>query len=534
MMMMQSEFPPISWPYHDLTDSTIDPLGNYNSNFEFHVGEYGVIPSPISDTTGNPVAQFGMPTAFDASLGIGYELEDFAMDFEGLEAFLNGDEPENTCDYSEMSDGSFALQQMTTETWSPSTLSMSKSEESNSVGVSAARWLPWTLPTEEMEIDNLLGLQHLLEAYGQAGDNEQKELMEVISRRIAEKSSPLGEVLERLAFYLCQTHEDRSSHLRRELCKNLEASFLAFYQAFPYGRFAHFAANSALLKAMPKEAETIHVVDFDMGEGIQWPPVIEAVAWRNKMLKLTLLTCEEDCGHDAQLNWNVDDTKKRLLDHARSFGVKLEVDSMNNANLVNELRKRNEGDTSKEWMVFNCMLGLPHMGRTTTSRRVNDFFRVAKEYLAHGADRFGRPAGIITFSDGNGFEKLNNCSTFGEFFDHSLGRCHSILESMQSDFPPQLLESRIAMETLFIAPFISSLSWLDRWGETRNVTNAPVAQGLDRLPVGRASVAEAQEMLRGKTSYEVRLGEQENQMVLEWKGHEMVRFSTWEYRPKRR
>ncbi|KAI3414467.1 GRAS domain-containing protein [Psidium guajava] len=533
-MMMQSEFPPISWSYLDLPDSTINPLGNYTSNFEFHVDEYGVIPSPISDTTSETVTQFSVPTAFDESLGVGYELEDFTMDFEGLEAFLNGDEPENTRDYSEMSDGSFTSRQMTTETWRASTSSILNSEESNSAGVPEARWLPWTAPAGEMEIDNLLGLQHLLEAYGQAGDNEQKELMEVILRRIAEKSSPLGEVLERLAFYLCQTPEDWSGYLRRELGKNLEAAFLAFYQAFPYGRFAHFAANSALLEAMPKEAETIHVVDFDMGEGIQWLPVIEAVARRNKTLKLTSLTGEEDCGHDGQLNWNFDDTKRGIHDQARSLGVKLEVDSMNIANLVDELRKRNEGDTSKEWMVFNCMLGLPHMGRTTTTRRVNDFFRVAKEFLADRTDRFGRTAGIITFGDGNGYEKLNNCSTFGEFFGDSLRRCHSILESMQSDFSPQFSESRIAMENLFIAPSVWSLSWLDNWGETRNTTNAPAARGLDRLRVGRGSVVEAQELLKGKTSYEVKLGEQENEMVLEWKGHELVRFSTWGYRPKRR
>ncbi|KAL3753540.1 hypothetical protein ACJRO7_000876 [Eucalyptus globulus] len=529
-MVMQSGSPPASWPFQDLTTSTINPLGNYSSNFDFQVGDYGMIPSPISDITDDSIVQFGMHTAFDASPGVGCELEDFTMDFEGLEAFLNGDEPENT---SEMSDGSFASQKAATEAWSP-TSTLSKSEESNSAGASATTRLPWTLPAKEMEVDNLLSLHHLLTAYCEAGNHKQKELMEVISTRIAEKSSPLGEALERLAFYLFRTPENRSDCLTRESCKNFEAAFLAFYQAFPYGRFAHFAANSALLEAMPDGAETIHIVDFDMGEGIQWPPVIEAVAQRNKTLKLTSLTCDEERrGQDAQLNWNFDDTKRRLHDHARSFGVNLTVDSMNIANLVNELRKRNEGDANKEWMVFNCMVGLPHTGRTTTTRRVNDFFRVAKAFLADRADWFARTAGIITFGDGNGFEKLKNCSTLGDFFDNLLRRYYSILESMQSDFPPQLSESRIAMEMLFVAPFISSLSWLHRWGEMRNGTDAPVAQGLDRLRIARESVVEAQEMLKGKTSYEVKLGEQGNEMFLEWKGHELARFSSWEYRPKR-
>ena len=61
---------------------------------------------------------------------------------------------------------------------------------------------PLTLPHENMEIENQVSLPHLLEAYGEALEQGQKSLAEVILRCMSQKASPLGESLERLVFYL--------------------------------------------------------------------------------------------------------------------------------------------------------------------------------------------------------------------------------------------------------------------------------------------------------------------------------------------
>jgi len=53
-----------------------------------------------------------------------------------------------------------------------------------------------------MEIENQVSLPHLLEAYGEALEQGQKSLAEVILRCMSQKASPLGESLERLVFYL--------------------------------------------------------------------------------------------------------------------------------------------------------------------------------------------------------------------------------------------------------------------------------------------------------------------------------------------
>ncbi|RVW76478.1 hypothetical protein CK203_053339 [Vitis vinifera] len=104
-------------------------------------------------------------------------------------------------------------------------------------------------------------------AYGEAVEKGEAELAVVLMNRIQEKVSPAGEVVERLSYYLFQPTDKQTNYLRQESAKNFNVAFKAFYQIFPYGRFAHFAANSAVLEAMPHDAETIHIVDFDMEKG---------------------------------------------------------------------------------------------------------------------------------------------------------------------------------------------------------------------------------------------------------------------------
>lgn len=199
---------------------------------------------------------------------------DFFKELErlmGLE-FIWDDKIEGTCGDSEESlsnptnvgvwytgqDPFFLLQQMSRgeDSLSPSQSMISESLLTDVVSLQSSL----TLPGEDMEIDNQLSLFHLLKAYGEALEKDQRELGQVILRRISEKGCPVGKTLERLAFYLSQDSEiNQGENLKQESLKNFKAAFHALYQALPDGKFAHFAANSAILEAIPDDVETIDI-----------------------------------------------------------------------------------------------------------------------------------------------------------------------------------------------------------------------------------------------------------------------------------
>jgi DELLA protein len=52
-----------------------------------------------------------------------------------------------------------------------------------------------------------------------------------------------------------------------------------FYETCPYLKFAHFTANQAILEAFAT-ASRVHVIDFGLKEGMQWPALIQALALR--------------------------------------------------------------------------------------------------------------------------------------------------------------------------------------------------------------------------------------------------------------
>ncbi|XP_041023830.1 protein NODULATION SIGNALING PATHWAY 2-like [Juglans microcarpa x Juglans regia] len=534
--MMQPELlDQLSWPFYDVIDSIFYEGAHHGQSMEFAPFDGYGFPSILTTTEdSSELSSASFSSTIFPSEFVRYQFyadsqpvmlamrSDFSTELGILENILNDDETVGMDYIIEESEGSFSLKQSSTageEFLCPSPSMISES----SPDVSSNNQPLVTLPGEDMEIDNLRTVYHLLKAYGETFEKDERELAQVILRRISEKVSPIGKSLERVAFYLCQDVENQGDYLKQESCKNFEAAFQAFYQSFPEGKFAHYAANSAILDAMPGVVETIHIVDFHMGEGVQWPPMMEAIAHQHKTLRLTSIKWEED----ARSLWSFEETKRRLHNQARVLGLKLKVEEMGIEDLVSETRKMQKRDSRREWMVFNCMFSLPHMGRGRSRTLVMEFLKVAKELISSSTNSCNR--GIVTFGDGDAYDKLKHCSGFGSFFEGYVEHYQALLESLRMNFPPHLLEARIAIECLFVAPCISSLSWLHKWEEMMNGCHPQERLGLEGRKLSQEILAEAKEMVKeGESSYGARIvGQIGNEMVLEWKGITMVRVSIW-------
>ncbi|KAF9593369.1 hypothetical protein IFM89_022068 [Coptis chinensis] len=381
------------------------------------------------------------------------------------------------------------------------------------------------LPKEDMEMDNQLIIPPLLKAYGEAIENGQAELAEVILRCVKEKVGPMGSTVERFACYLFQALDKQGEYLKEESNKIYGEAFRAFYQILPYGRFAHLTANLAILEAIPHDVESIHIIDFDMGDGVQWPSLFEALG-RGLAVRLTSIKWKGDCDSPQ---WNFEDTKRRLYTHAQSLGLKLRVEEMDMEEMVIEMMKMKTMNLKREWLVFNCTVGLPHMSRVRSRRVVTEFLKIAKDMIYSQVSNSRR--GIITLAEGDGVEeRMRNCSGYGSFLDGSLVHFHALFQSMEWHFPSHLTEARIAMECLFFAPYISSLPCLGKWEEIKEGGSAlKSVTELESWKFSRENLFQAKEMVKeGNSMYSVKIeGMDENVMSLHWRGTSIVRVSSW-------
>ncbi|CAM0881889.1 unnamed protein product [Alopecurus aequalis] len=92
-----------------------------------------------------------------------------------------------------------------------------------------------------------------------------------------------------------------------------------FYEACPYLKFAHFTANQAILEAF-HGCDSVHVIDFSLMEGLQWPALIQALALRPggpPFLRITGIGPPSAPGRDE-----LRDVGLRLADLARSVRVR--------------------------------------------------------------------------------------------------------------------------------------------------------------------------------------------------------------------
>lgn len=92
-----------------------------------------------------------------------------------------------------------------------------------------------------------------------------------------------------------------------------------FYEACPYLKFAHFTANQAILEAFEGH-DCVHVIDFNLMHGLQWPALIQALALRPggpPLLRLTGIGPPSPDGRDSLREIGL-----RLAELARSVNVR--------------------------------------------------------------------------------------------------------------------------------------------------------------------------------------------------------------------
>ncbi|KAI3451281.1 hypothetical protein Pfo_007946 [Paulownia fortunei] len=125
-------------------------------------------------------------------------------------------------------------------------------------------------------------LVHTLMACGEAVQQENMKLADALVKHVGILAVSQVGAMRKVATYFAEA-------LARKIYKiypqdSLESSYsdvlqMHFYETGPYLKFAHFTANQAILEAFAG-ATRVHVIDFSLKQGMQWPALMQALALR--------------------------------------------------------------------------------------------------------------------------------------------------------------------------------------------------------------------------------------------------------------
>nr|GEX22088.1 hypothetical protein [Tanacetum cinerariifolium] len=192
-------------------------------------------------------------------------------------------------------------------------------------------------------------------------DDDRRNASELL-RQIRQHASPFGDGSQRLAHCFANGLEARlagtGSQIYRGLVskKTSAADYIKAYYLYnassPFIDVSNFASNRTIMD-MTKNTARIHIIDFGILYGVQWPTFIQRISQRNggpPQVRLTGIEFPQPGFRPAE---RIEETGARLKEYAKQFNVPFEYAAIakrwENVNV--EDLKIDEG----EYLVVTCM-----------------------------------------------------------------------------------------------------------------------------------------------------------------------------------
>ncbi|XP_009594460.1 DELLA protein GAI-like [Nicotiana tomentosiformis] len=167
-------------------------------------------------------------------------------------------------------------------------------------------------------------LVHTLMACAEAVQQENLNVADALVRHIGILAVSQSGAMRKVATYFAEALARRIYKIYPQ--DSIESSYtdvlqMHFYETCPYLKFAHFTANQAILEAFTN-CNKVHVIDFSLKQGMQWPALIQALATRPggpPAFRLTGIGPPQPGNTDAlqQVGW-------KLAQFAEAIGVEFE------------------------------------------------------------------------------------------------------------------------------------------------------------------------------------------------------------------
>lgn len=302
---------------------------------------------------------------------------------------------------------------------------------------------------------------------------------------------------------------------------SLQSSYLSLNQITPFIRFSHLTANQAILEAIEVGQQAIHILDFDIMHGVQWPPLMQALAERSNdtllpppMLRIT------GTGHDLNI---LQRTGDRLLKFAHTLGLRFQF---------HPLLILNDDPTSvarylpsaltllpDEALAVNCVLYL-HRLLKDDSRDLRLFLHKIKALNPK----------VVTIAER---EANHNHPLFLQRFVEALDHYTAIFDSLEATLPPNSRE-RLAVEQIWFGREIVDIVAAE--GDNRRERHERFeswevilrSSGFANVPLSPFALSQAKLLLRlhyPSEGYQLQIFN--NSFFLGWQNRPLFSISSW-------
>ncbi|MQM16964.1 hypothetical protein Taro_049927 [Colocasia esculenta] len=369
---------------------------------------------------------------------------------------------------------------------------------------------------------------------------------------ISASASPCGDAIDRLANVFSRALSIRVSRLALVAASAAPASpppdpdalgsaYLLLNQVTPFIRFCHLTANQAILEAVDGR-RSVHILDFDTAQGVQWPPLLQAIAerWANPASRPSIRIT--GTGSDLDM---LHRTGERLKSFAQTLGLRFQffplllpstgilsssssssaaitgVSSTGSSGFINlSAFQLHPGET----LAVNCVLFLHKLLRPDD---VGDGWRELRPFLR--SLRAMNPA-VVTVAER---EASHNSPPFLHRFTEALDHYAAMFESLEATLPASSQE-RLTVEQVWFGREVTDVvagegeerrerhERFDRW------ERAMWSAGFSNLPLSPFALSQAKLLLRIHYPLEgYQLQMMKDSLFLGWRGRPLFSVSSW-------
>ncbi|KAK3024332.1 hypothetical protein RJ639_043014 [Escallonia herrerae] len=292
----------------------------------------------------------------------------------------------------------------------------------------------------------------------------------------------------------------------------IQSSYLSLNQVTPFIRFAQLTANQAILEAVQNQ-QAIHILDFDILHGVQWPPLMQAIAERgfpSPSLRIT------GTGSDLDILRRTGD---RLAKFAHSLGLKFQFHPLLLINTDDYDPTSTVLLLPGETLAVNCVLYLHRLLGDRDRARL--FLRRIKSMSPK----------VVTVAER---EANHNHPAFLQRFAEAVDHYSAVFDSLEATLPPASRE-RLAVEEVWFGREIADIvaadaeSRRERHERFRSWEVMLRSSGFNNLPLSPFALSQAKLLLRLHYPSEgYRLHILNHSFFLGWQNQPLFSVSSWQ------